>query len=180
MTTTARLSTAQLDRAVGVLLATAAGDALGAGYEFGPPLPESTPVTMIGGGTFGWAPGEWTDDTSMALVIAQAAATGTDLRGQPAQDKIAAGWAQWAQTAPDVGIQTRAVLAAAQRATQKSGGGTVTAEHLRIAAQAALDRAGSSILVERTRRTLISVICPALAGLSAPAALPATRSPLPC
>ncbi len=179
MTTTARLSTAQLDRAVGVLLATAAGDALGAGYEFGPPLPESTPVTMIGGSTFGWAPGEWTDDTSMALVIAQAS-TGMDLRGQPAQDKIAAGWAQWAQTAPDVGIQTRAVLAAAQRATQESGGGTVTAEHLRIAAQAALDRAGSSILVERTRRTLISVICPALAGLSAPAALPATRSPLPC
>ncbi len=34
--TTPRLSTAQLDRAVGVLLATAAGDALGAGYEFGP------------------------------------------------------------------------------------------------------------------------------------------------
>ena len=144
MTTTARLSTAQLDRAVGVLLATAAGDALGAGYEFGPPLPVSTPVTMIGGNTCGWAPGEWTDDTSMALVIAQAAATGTDLRGQPAQDQIAAGWAQWAQTAPDVGIQTRAVLAAAQRATQESGGGTVTAEHLRIAAQAQHVQAGQS------------------------------------
>jgi len=144
MTTTARLSTAQLDRAVGVLLATAAGDALGAGYEFGPPLPVSTPVTMIGGGTFGWASGEWTDDTSMALVIAQAAATGTDLRGQPAQDQIAAGWAQWAQTAPDVGIQTRAVLSTARRAAQESGGGTVTAEHLRIAAHAQHVQAGKS------------------------------------
>ena len=30
------LTTVQLDRARGVLLATAAGDALGAGYEFGP------------------------------------------------------------------------------------------------------------------------------------------------
>lgn len=33
-----RLSAHQIDRACGVLLATAAGDALGAGYEFGPPL----------------------------------------------------------------------------------------------------------------------------------------------
>ncbi len=31
------LTTAQLDRAVGVLLGTAAGDALGAAYEFGRP-----------------------------------------------------------------------------------------------------------------------------------------------
>ena len=31
------LTTAQLDRACGVLLGTAAGDALGAAYEFGPP-----------------------------------------------------------------------------------------------------------------------------------------------
>ncbi len=31
------LTTAQLDRACGVLLGTAAGDSLGAAYEFGPP-----------------------------------------------------------------------------------------------------------------------------------------------
>ena len=37
------LTTAQLDRACGVLLATAAGDALGAGYEFGPPLADGAP-----------------------------------------------------------------------------------------------------------------------------------------
>src|SRR5882724_11695836 len=68
------LTAAQLDRARGVLLATAAGDALGAGYEFGPPLPDDAPVAMKGGGTLGWAPGEWTDDTSMALAIAEVAA----------------------------------------------------------------------------------------------------------
>jgi hypothetical protein len=38
------LTTAQLDRACGVLLGTAAGDALGATYEFGPP-----PRRMTGG-----------------------------------------------------------------------------------------------------------------------------------
>src|SRR6516162_4576993 len=59
------LSTAQLDRACGVLLGTAAGDALGAAYEFGPPRGPELEVAMVGGGAFGWEPGEWTDDTSM-------------------------------------------------------------------------------------------------------------------
>ena len=45
------LSAAQSDRAAGVLFGHAAGDALGAGYEFGPPLPETESVSMIGGGT---------------------------------------------------------------------------------------------------------------------------------
>ena len=107
------LTTAQLDRACGVLLGTAAGDALGAGYEFGPPLPADTLVTMKGGGSLGWAPGEWTDDTSMALAIAEVGATGADLRGTAAQDAIIARWADWAQTARDVGIQTAEVLGAA-------------------------------------------------------------------
>ena len=34
---TTRLSSAQVDRAAGVLLGMACGDALGAPYEFGPP-----------------------------------------------------------------------------------------------------------------------------------------------
>jgi ADP-ribosyl-[dinitrogen reductase] hydrolase len=104
------LSTAQHDRAHGVLIATAAGDALGAGYEFGPPLPADAPVTMRGGGKFDWAPGEWTDDTSMAIVIAEVAASGADLRGEDAQDRIVARWAHWSRTAVDVGVQTKQVL----------------------------------------------------------------------
>ena len=48
----------------------AAGDALGAGYEFNAPLPDSAQVGMIGGGLGNFAPGEWTDDTSMAIVVA--------------------------------------------------------------------------------------------------------------
>lgn len=51
------------DRAVGTVLASAAVDTLGAGYRFGPALPDSEAVVMKGGGTFRWAPGEWTDDT---------------------------------------------------------------------------------------------------------------------
>jgi ADP-ribosylglycohydrolase len=111
------LTTAQVDRACGVLLGTAAGDALGAGYEFRPPLPDGAKVTMKGGGSFGWEPGEWTDDTSMAIVIAEVAKTGADLRQESAQDQVADRWAEWAQTAPDVGSQTREVLRAVRRGT---------------------------------------------------------------
>jgi len=58
------------DRAAGVLLASAAGDALGAGYEFTYPSPE-TVIAMIGGGPFDFEPGEWTDDTSMSIAVAR-------------------------------------------------------------------------------------------------------------
>lgn len=52
------LDSLQSDRAAGVLVALAAGDALGAGYEFGEPLPDDARVTMKGGGPFGFAPSE--------------------------------------------------------------------------------------------------------------------------
>jgi hypothetical protein len=58
------LTAAQRDRACGALLATAAGDALGAGYEFDGPRGPDEPVDMIGGGLGPFQPGEWTDDTS--------------------------------------------------------------------------------------------------------------------
>ena len=129
--------TVSTDRAAGVLLGLAAGDALGAGYEFGDPLPDDAPVGMIGGGGFGWAPGEWTDDTSMAVPIAQAAARGADLRDEAVLDEIVAAWITWARTAADVGVQTRAVLAEAER-----HGGTAAAA--RAAAQALHERTGRS------------------------------------
>ena len=57
-----------VDRAIGAVCGGAAGDALGAGYEFTNPHPEDE-ISMKGGGAFNWAPGEWTDDTAMAVAI---------------------------------------------------------------------------------------------------------------
>lgn len=105
------LNDEQLDRAIGAILASAAGDALGAPYEFKPPISAATPVEMKGGGSFGWAPGEWTDDTSMAIPILHALARGKSLADESTQDEIVAAWQQWVATANDVGVQTRAVLA---------------------------------------------------------------------
>jgi ADP-ribosylglycohydrolase len=117
------------DRALGAVLASACGDALGAGYEFGPPLPDAEPVTMRGGGTFRWNPGEWTDDTSMAIPILEAAAKGEDFASPDTLGHIVAAWADWAQDAPDVGTQTRAVFARLSANTEAAAREAALAVH---------------------------------------------------
>ncbi|MFW6115588.1 MAG: ADP-ribosylglycohydrolase family protein [Chloroflexota bacterium] len=55
----------------GCLLGLACGDAVGTTVEF-KPRGTFTPVTdMVGGGPFRLEPGQWTDDTSMALCLAE-------------------------------------------------------------------------------------------------------------
>lgn len=120
--------TAYDDRVEGVLLGTAAGDALGAPYEFQPPRAPELEVAMVGGGP--WQRGEWTDDTAMAIAIAEVAATGVDLRDTAAQDAIVSRWLEWSHTAKDVGIQTGSVLRLASR------GGRITASDARSASEA--------------------------------------------
>jgi ADP-ribosyl-[dinitrogen reductase] hydrolase len=62
---------AQVERYRGCLLGLAVGDALGTTLEFQPPG-SFTPIhEMVGGGPFDLAPGQWTDDTSMALCLAE-------------------------------------------------------------------------------------------------------------
>ena len=130
------LTHAQSDRAAGVLLASAAGDALGAGYEFARVSPNLVPG-MIGGGLGNFAPGEWTDDTSQAVAIAEVAARGGDLRTPESLDAIAQGFARWyAGHPPDVGIQTGAVLSRA--------GATPSGIEMATAARDVHERSGRS------------------------------------
>lgn len=103
----ATLTDVQRDRAIGVLLATAAGDALGP-----------------------FAPGEWADGTAMAIAIAEIAATGTLLRTERAQDYIVQRWHGWSRTAEDVGNQTSWVLwSAARNGISARSARTAAAEH---------------------------------------------------
>jgi ADP-ribosylglycohydrolase len=55
----------------GALLGLAAGDALGTTLEFQRPNTFEPLTDMVGGGPFRLRPGEWTDDTSMALCLAE-------------------------------------------------------------------------------------------------------------
>jgi ADP-ribosylglycohydrolase len=107
-----QLDAMQEDRAAGVLLGAACGDALGVPYEFGSRPLEGEP-RMLGGGLGDYAPGEYSDDTQMAVCIAEVAATGIDLRSAGALDRIAANFVRWAQDgATDIGAQTRQVMQA--------------------------------------------------------------------
>ena len=109
-------------RIVGAMIAAACADALGAPFEFGPAGAYSAefpkPVLggigeMTGGGGFGWARGEFTDDTQMAVVLAHRLIADNGL--DPAE--VFADWQAWATTAADVGITTRAALNGPDAAT---------------------------------------------------------------
>lgn len=106
-----------LDRAAGVMVGLACGDALGAAYEFGGPFPADMPVEMKGGGAFGWEPGEWTDDTSMAIPLLELIETGERPRDQNFRSVVTR-WIAWMKNAKDVGGQTSAVLDETKRASR--------------------------------------------------------------
>ena len=60
-----------LDRARGAMIGLAIGDALGTTIEFQARDSYPKQTEMSGGGPFRLAPGQWTDDTSMALALAE-------------------------------------------------------------------------------------------------------------
>ena len=106
-----------LDRAAGVMVGLACGDALGAAYEFGGPYPADMPVEMKGGGAFGWEPGEWTDDTAMAIPLLGVVESGERPRGYNLRPAVQR-WIEWMHEAKDVGNQTSAVLGEAELAAR--------------------------------------------------------------
>ena len=116
--------------AIGALVGSAVGDALGAPFEFDRPglyrdtypAPVLTGIgEMRGGGCFGWKPAEFTDDTQMAVALAESliARNGFD------PDDLWQRWRIWARSAKDVGVQTRMALA------EKSHVGAAERVHMR-------------------------------------------------
>nr|WP_190131185.1 ADP-ribosylglycohydrolase family protein [Streptomyces mashuensis] len=102
----------RMDRAAGAVVGSAVGDALGAPFEFGPSgafsarFPRSAPGGEMCGGR-GWDPGEATDDTQMALHVADSLLE----RGRLDPADIFARFQRWAAAdLKDIGIQTEGVL----------------------------------------------------------------------
>ncbi|MFG5121723.1 ADP-ribosylglycohydrolase family protein [Methylorubrum sp. POS3] len=102
------------DRAHGTLLGLAIGDALGATLEFEErdELPHHS--EMLGGGPFDLKPGQWTDDTSMALALAESLIAHPELDAADLMRRFVA-WAEdgaysCTGTCFDIGITTRMAL----------------------------------------------------------------------
>ncbi len=89
------------------MLGLAAGDSLGATHEFRTPdeVPQG-PLEIVGGGEFGWSPGDPTDDTELTLAVLEGYRDGTlDLR------RVREAMLRWRETDPrDIGNQTRVAL----------------------------------------------------------------------
>lgn len=102
------------DRYRGCLLGLACGDAVGTTVEF-QPRDSFTPVTdMVGGGPFSLKPGQWTDDTSMALCLAESL---LQKRGFDAADQMGRylNWWHWGYLSStgdcfDIGFTVRGAL----------------------------------------------------------------------
>jgi ADP-ribosyl-[dinitrogen reductase] hydrolase len=74
-----RSAAAIRDRALGALIGLAVGDAVGTTLEFRSRDSYSRLTDMVGGGPFNLMPGQWTDDTSMALALADSVIEDSDL-----------------------------------------------------------------------------------------------------
>lgn len=107
-----RLATEELwDRVLGVVVGSAVGDALGAPFEFDVPgafsarFPDDKAQEMCGGN--GWEPGEFTDDTQMAILEARSIVA----VGEIDEIDLFRRFRSWLRTDPrGVGGLTRSVL----------------------------------------------------------------------
>lgn len=116
------------DRALGALLGLAIGDALGTTLEFSRRDTYEPLTTIVGGGPFRLAPGQWTDDTAMALALADS------LLADPALDQadLMDRFTQWHRegaysctgTCFDIGTTVSAALARYARTGDAAAGST--------------------------------------------------------
>lgn len=107
------------DRARGALLGLAIGDAVGTTLEF-KDRRDFEPITdMVGGGQFHLKPGQWTDDTSMALCLADSLIKHPNFSPYDQMCRYVNWWLNgvWSSTGRcfDIGIQTAGALRRFQR-----------------------------------------------------------------
>lgn len=126
------------DRQRGTLLGLAVGDALGAAVEFKPPGTFEPVTDYRGAGPHRLKPGEWTDDTSLALALADSiTGVGWDLNDQAR--RYVSWWRDGKYSVNgrcfDIGITTQSALSrfeqtgdahsSADRSEQASGNGSI-------------------------------------------------------
>lgn len=128
LTLTPALSPAILNRAHGALLGLAVGDALGTTLEFTRRDTKPLHTEMLGGGPFDLRPGQWTDDTAMALALADSLISCSGFNPKDLATRFVRWWQQGAYsctgTCFDIGITTSAALARFVRTGEPYAGST--------------------------------------------------------
>ena len=103
------------DRAEGALLGLAVGDALGTALEFTERDSHPEVTDLIGGGPFDLRPGVWTDDTSMALCLADSLIAEGGFDARDLLTRFVGWWRRGENRVTgrcfDIGITTRDALA---------------------------------------------------------------------
>ncbi|KOX13863.1 ADP-ribosylglycohydrolase family protein [Nocardiopsis sp. NRRL B-16309] len=136
------------DRAAGVLLGAACGDALGVPYEFARRLGDHEVPEMVGGGLGPYAPGEYSDDTQMAVCIAEALRDHDAPLSDRALRQTAEAFLAWRRDgASDIGHQTQKVLGEVEAARGTEGVAEQMAAHARRLFESGLPSAGNGSLM---------------------------------
>jgi ADP-ribosyl-[dinitrogen reductase] hydrolase len=116
------------DRYRGALLGLAVGDALGTTVEFKAPGTFKAVTDLVGGGPFGLKPGQWTDDTSMALCLAESLIEKRGFDPKDQMDRYCRWWKEGylssTGTCFDIGITVRTALAHYLRRGEPFAGST--------------------------------------------------------
>ena len=116
------------DRALGALLGLAVGDAVGTTLEFCsrdnyPPLTD-----MVGGGPFNLAAGQWTDDTAMALALANSLTHCGELDEEDLLRRFVEWWEEGTYSCTghcfDIGLTTEGALMRWQAMREPHSGST--------------------------------------------------------
>ena len=116
------------ERYRGALLGLACGDAVGTTVEF-QPRGSFRPLTdMVGGGPFNLKPGQWTDDTSMALCLAESLLSKNGFDAADQMDRYL-NWWQWGYLSStgecfDIGMTVSEALARYQQTGEPFAGST--------------------------------------------------------
>jgi ADP-ribosyl-[dinitrogen reductase] hydrolase len=105
---------ASRDRATGALVGLAVGDALGTTLEFSTRDSRVRLTEIVGGGPFRLSPGQWTDDTSMALALGDSLIACGGLDEQDLMSRFVSWWKMGAYSSTgscfDIGMTVRASL----------------------------------------------------------------------
>jgi len=101
------------DRYRGAMLGLAIGDAVGTTLEFQPPGTFNPITDMVGGGPFNLEPGQWTDDTSMALCLGESLIECGGFDPKDQMDRYMRWWHEGYLSSTDIAVDIGCTVSAA-------------------------------------------------------------------